>query len=246
MSNPKTVSTNTDEIMNLEEENQEEINESKIEGSGNGSNQLVSISSSNSEIKHSSDSSIKGVIANKNKSNSFINSSNSNSNKFNSNSNSNSNKNNSNSINGIPPVIINNSNSSSSNSDKINNNNKKEQISKINEDIVGEEDLFEIKKVNNQQDRNELKDEIKNEVTKKIEEGYFPLFIQLENNERIYYYAKKNAKFKKISKHYLKSIKHNKNIKVNFYYKEKKIEPNTIIKDLKMEPLCIVYGKEEF
>ena len=196
MSNPKTVSTNTDEIMNLEEENQEEINESKIEGSGNGSNQLVSISSSNSEIKHSSDSSIKGVIANKNKSNSFINSSNSNSNKFN--SNSNSNKNNSNSINGIPPVIINNSNSSSSNSDKINNNNKKEQISKINEDIVGEEDLFEIKKVNNQQDRNNLKDEIKNEVTKKIEEGYFPLFIQLENNKRIYYYAEKNAKFKKI------------------------------------------------
>ena len=67
----------------------------------------------------------------------------------------------------------------------------------------------------------------------------------MENKEKLFYYINLNLIFEKIRNHYLKSINYNNYINVNFYYNGEKINPNTILRELKLEPFSIIIRKEE-
>ena len=82
---------------------------------------------------------------------------------------------------------------------------------------------------------------LKEEAEKKMKEGYFPLFLKIDNHKPLFFFASKNLTLKKILKKYLtlQGISNNGEEYI-LYNGNKKIHQNIIIKELNIKPFeCI-------
>ena len=78
------------------------------------------------------------------------------------------------------------------------------------------------------------------EVEEKIKEGYIPFYLRAKGYKPYFYYGSQKSKFKKTVEHYIKKMKCPEEIKNTFYYNNKLIDINEIIKDLNIKPLSII------
>ena len=78
------------------------------------------------------------------------------------------------------------------------------------------------------------------EVEEKINKGYIPFYLRAKGYKPYFYYGSQNSKFKKTVEHYIKKMNCPEKIKNTFYYNNKLIDINTIIKDLNIKPLSII------
>ena len=89
-----------------------------------------------------------------------------------------------------------------------------------------------------------FKKEFKNKISKKIKEGYIPLFVR-SKIKTAFYYVRKDSKFLSVVELYNISINNiNTNeFKYNFYYKNELIDVNKSIEELDIKPLSIIEDK---
>lgn len=117
------------------------------------------------------------------------------------------------------------------NNEKFENNNKFQTLIKA----------YNKKKGDNSNNLKIIMENLKEEAEKKMKEGYFPLFVKIDNHKPLFFFASKNLPLKKILKKYLtlQGISNNGEEYI-LYNGNKKIDQNIIIKELNIKPFeCI-------
>ena len=82
-------------------------------------------------------------------------------------------------------------------------------------------------------------------VKEKIKEGFIPFFLKAKGYKPCFYFGDRNSQFKKNVENYIKKMQCPEEIKNTFYYNNKLIDINTILKDLNIKPLSIISNEIE-
>ena len=124
---------------------------------------------------------------------------------------------------------------SSNNSNENNsNNNMNDNDGKKNNE---KEELLNSKIANNNINNNM---EFKKEVKEMIKKGYIPFFMKAKGFNHVFYYGKPHYKFRTVIEQFIKKVNGFNKIKNEFYYKNKLIDLDSTLGELKIKPLSII------
>ena len=206
----------------LNDESKNSFKTNQIDGSGSES-LLESISSQHREVTHSTLSSIKhsGQLNNSidNSNNNLINSNNE--------------------LSSISEESI---------KDQINNMDKTIILGpklSMYKNLFSEDSKVEVPTNNSNNNSDTRKEQFMKDVKEKIKEGFIPFFLKAKGYKPGFYFGDRNSQFKMSVENYIKEMQCPEEIKNTFYYNNKLIDINTIIKDLNIKPLSVISNELE-
>lgn len=82
--------------------------------------------------------------------------------------------------------------------------------------------------------------EFKNEVKEMINKGYIPFFIKAKDFNPVFYYGKPHSKLRTVIEQYIKKVNGSNEIQNLFYYKNKLIDLDSTLGELKLKPLSLI------